>query len=287
MVGKYNNKVFDFFNYMLFIFLALITVYPIWDCFIVSIIPVGEYLKGSIHLWPKQIDLSAYKYIFGMKELWRSYGVTIYVTIVGTLVNITLTTMTAYVLSKRGLKGQRVIMFLIIFTMMFSGGLIPSYILIKNLKLMNTLWALILPGAIATYNLIIMKTFFEGLPASLEESAKIDGCNDMGILIKIIVPISLPAIATISLFYAVSQWNQFFAAVMYITDKTKYPLQLFLRAMLFENEAAMQGGGDSPFLLGMPIKMATVLVAVIPIICVYPFFQKYFVKGVLIGAVKG
>jgi len=170
--------------------------------------------------------------------------------------------------------------------MMFSGGIIPSYLVVKNLGLMNSVWAMIIPKAIATYNLIIMRNFFASVPESLEDSARIDGCNDMGVLFRIVVPLSMPAIATISLFYAVAHWNEFFSAVYYITDARKWPLQLFLRAMLFENESTYSGGGDSPFLLGVPIKMATIMIATIPVMLVYPFFQKYFVQGVMLGAVK-
>lgn len=282
---KYNAA--DIIIYTFVGFMGLITLYPFWDCLVVSLSPLRDYLMYKVHLYPRTISFDAYAYIFGMKELWKSYGVTIYITVIGTFINILLTAVTGYVLSKSHLKGQRVIMVLIVFTMMFSGGLIPTYIVVKSLGLMNTLWSLIIPNAIWTYNLIIMKSFFENIPASVEESAKIDGSNDIGILFKIVIPISMPAIATISLFYAVGHWNQFFLAVMYITDRNKWPLQLFLMAMLYENEASYSGGGDNPFLLGMPIKMASIMVAVLPVLCIYPFFQKYFVKGIMLGAVKG
>lgn len=282
-----GGRIFDIFNYTFMGLVGLVTVYPFWDSLIVSVSPLNEYLMYKVHLYPRNISLAAYAYILGMKELWMSYGVSAFITIMGTLINMLLTIMTGFVLSKRHLRGQKIVMVLIVFTMMFSGGLIPSYIVVKNVGIMNTLWSLIIPNAIWTYNLIIMKSFFESVPSSLEESARMDGCNDIGILFKIVLPVSLPAVATISLFYAVGHWNEFFLAVMYITDRNKWPLQLYLRAMLYENEASYSGGGDSPFLLGMPIKMASVMVAVIPVMCIYPFFQKYFVKGVLLGAVKG
>jgi len=196
--------------------------------------------------------------------------------------------MTGWALSRPDLRGRRFVMFLIVFSMMFSGGLIPLYIVVLRLKIMNTMWALIFPGAIATYNLIIMRTFFSTLPASLEESARIDGANDFTVLGRIIVPLSMPVVATISLFYAVAHWNGYLSAVMYISDARRWTLQLYLRAMLYENEAAISGGAtDNPFLIGQPIKMATVIVAMVPVMIMYPFFQRWFTRGVLLGAVKG
>jgi putative aldouronate transport system permease protein len=195
--------------------------------------------------------------------------------------------MAAYVLSKKELKGQRLLMFLCIFTMMFSGGIIPTYIIIRSVKLMNTLWALIIPSAINTYNLVILRNFFATMPKELEESAILDGCTEVGVLFRIVLPVSKPAVTTIALFYAVEHWNNFFSAVLYISSRRLWPLQLFLRSMLFENEAAYSSGGESLFLLGQPMKMATVMLAIIPIMCFYPFFQKYFTQGVMLGAVKG
>jgi putative aldouronate transport system permease protein len=265
---------------------ALVTLYPFWDVVVVSLVDLAEYARSRVHLWPRRVDFAAYRFILGSEELWRSYGVTVLVTVGGTALNMALTVVTGYVLSKR-LRGTRVIMFLIVFTMLFQGGLIPLYIVVRKTGLMNTLWALIVPTAILTWNLIIMRNFFSTIPESLEESARIDGAGDLMILTLIVVPLSMPAIATIGLFYAVDHWNEFFAAVMYITDRRKWPLQLFLRGLLFENEASTRSGGDDPYLLGMPVKMAAIAVASVPVMLVYPFFQRYFVKGILVGAVKG
>lgn len=282
-----GSKIFDIFNYIFLSIVGILTLYPFWDAFVVSLSPIEEYLKTSIHLWPTKISIEPYSYMLNLRELWISYWNTIIVTVVGTSLNMLMTIMTAYVLSKKDLKGQRIIMFFIIFTMMFSGGLIPLYIVIKNLKMMNSLAALIIPTAMSTYNLIILRNFFYSIPQSLEEAAMIDGCSEIGILFKIVIPISKPAITTITLFYAVTNWNQFFSAVLYIYDKNKWPLQLFLRSLLFENDMAYQAGGESLFMLGQPMKMAAVMMAIIPIMCVYPFFQKHFTKGVMLGAVKG
>jgi putative aldouronate transport system permease protein len=277
---------FEVINHSFLAFLAFITLYPFWDSFIVSIIPMGEYLSSNVHLFPKSVTFEAYSYLLSMKALWDSYGITIFITVIGTLINMLLTIMAAYALSVQELKGHRIIMFFIVFTMLFSGGVIPTYIIIKDLGLMNSLWALMIPSAINTYNLIVLRSFFQSIPKELEQSAKIDGCNEMGILFRIVIPLSLPGIATITLFYAVAHWNEFFNAIFYISDKSRYPLQLFLRGMLFENESNYSGGGDSPYLLGPAIKMATLMVATIPILLIYPFFQKYFAKGAMLGAVK-
>ncbi|NOU86006.1 ABC transporter permease subunit [Paenibacillus sp. LMG 31460] len=281
-----GSTAFQTLNYTMLILVTLTTLYPFWDSLIVSITPLKESMATNIHLFPRTITFEAYAYLLKMGELWSSYRVSIFVTVIGTAISMLLTIMAAYTLSKRNLKGTRSIMFLIVFTMLFNGGLIPTYMVVKQVGLMNTVWALILPSAINTYNLIIMRNFFLGIPESLEEAAKMDGCTDVGILFRIVIPLSMPAIATISLFYAVARWNEFFAAVMYITDKDVWPMQLFLRSMLVENGASYAGGSDSPFLLGQSIKMATIMVATIPVMLIYPFFQRFFAQGVMLGAVK-
>lgn len=281
------SRIFDVINVSLLLLLAFLTLYPFWDCFVVSFSSVRSYLSSGIHLWPSEWAFDGYAYMLAQKALWTSYGNSLFITVVGTGLNMLITTMAAYVLSRTYLKGRRVLMFIAVFTMMFSGGIIPLYIVVQRLRLMNSLWAMILPTAINTYNLIILRNFFHSLPRELEESAFLDGCTDVGVLFRIMLPISKPALATIALFYAVAHWNEFFAAVMYINEKKKWPLQLFLRSMLFENDAAYSSGGENLFLLGQPMKMAAVMMAIIPIMCMYPFFQKYFTKGALLGAVKG
>lgn len=281
------SRIFDILNITFLVSLAFLTLYPFWDCLVVSFSSVKSYLSSDVHLWPSEWAFEGYAYMLAKKELWVSYANSLFITVVGTSLNMLVTTMAAYVLSRTYLKGRRILMFFAVFTMMFSGGIIPLYIVMQKLKLMNSLWAMILPATINTYNLIILRNFFHSLPRELEESAFLDGCTDVGVLFRIMLPISKPALATISLFYAVAHWNEFFAAVMYINEKKKWPLQLFLRSMLFENDAAYSSGGESLFLLGQPMKMAAVMMAIIPIMCMYPFFQKYFTKGALLGAVKG
>lgn len=282
-----GSRIFDTVNVVLLILLAISAFYPFWDCLVVSVSSLKSYLSTNIHLWPSEWSFEGYAYMLKNEDLWISYANSIFITVVGTLINMIITIMAAYVLSRKDLKGRRVLMFLAVFTMMFSGGIIPTYIVVKDLNLMNSLWAMILPSAINTYNLIILRNFFSSLPEELEEAALLDGCTDIGVLFRIMIPISKPAITTIALFYAVDHWNDFFSAIMYINDKVRWPLQLFLRSMLFENDAAYASGGDSLFLLGQPMKMAAVMLAIIPIMCVYPFFQKHFTKGMMIGAVKG
>ncbi len=282
-----GSVVFDTLNIVFLCALAFTTIYPFWDTLVVSVSSLKGYLASSIHLWPSEWSVEGYKYMFSNPTLWTSYGNTLFITVVGTMINMVITIMTSYVLSKNYLRGHRVLTFLCVFTMMFSGGIIPTYMVIKDVGLLNKIWAMIIPTAINTYNMIILRNFFSAMPRELEESATLDGCTEVGVLFRIVLPVSIPAITTVTLFYAVDHWNDFFSAIMYINKQSNWPLQLFLRSMLYENEAAYQSGGESLYLLGQPMKMAAVMMAIIPIMCAYPFFQKYFTKGVMTGAVKG
>lgn len=282
-----GSVIFDVLNIAFLCLLAFSTIYPFWDTLVVSFSSLRGYLSSSVHLWPGEWSVEGYAYMFSNPMLWTSYGNTLFITLVGTLINMVITIMTSYVLSKSYLRGHRVLTFLCVFTMMFSGGIIPTYMIIKDVGLLNSVWAMIIPTAINTYNMVILRNFFTAMPKELEESATLDGCTEVGVLFRIVLPVSIPAITTVTLFYAVDHWNDFFSAVMYINRQKSWPLQLFLRSMLYENEAAYQSGGESLYLLGQPMKMAAVMMAIIPIMCAYPFFQKYFTKGVMTGAVKG
>ena len=282
----FGSRLFDVINIVLLVLLALTCIYPFWDTLIVSFSSLKSYLSTSVHLWPSEWSVEGYQFMFSNATLWTSYLNSAFITVVGTLVNLIITVMAAYTLSKRELKGYRFLTFLAVFTMMFSGGIIPTYMIVKDMGLMNSLWSMILPTAVNTSYLIIMRNFLFDLPHELEESAMLDGCTEVGVLFRIILPISRPSIITIALFYAIDHWNDFFNAIMYIMDEEKWPLQLFLRSMLFENEAAYSST-QSLFLLGQPMKMAAVMMAIIPIMLVFPFFQKYFAKGITAGAVKG
>lgn len=282
-----GSRVFDVVNVTLLVLLAFSTLYPFWDTLVVSVSSLRSYLSTNIHLWPSEWSFEGYAYMLSNAELWSSYANTIFITVVGTLLNMVITIMTAYVLSKKELKGHRVLTFLAVFTMMFSGGIIPTYMIVKDVGLMNSLWSMILPTAINTSSMIILRNFFMDMPKALEEAAMLDGCTEVGVLFRVVIPNSKASIMTVALLYAVDHWNDFFNAILYITDRPKWPLQLFLRSMLFETEAAYSSGGQSLFLLGQPMKMAAVMMSIIPIMCMYPFFQKYFSKGVMVGAVKG
>ncbi|WP_411830189.1 carbohydrate ABC transporter permease [Paenibacillus alba] len=247
-------------------------------------------ISQKVTLWPVGFTLETYKTILSDVEMIYTLGYTIVLTIVYTLVCMFLTICAAYPLTKQRLKGRSFILTVLVFTMYFSGGLIPSYMLVKNLDLMNSMWSLILPGAMSVFNLIILKTFFASLPESLEESASIDGCNELGILVRIVLPLSLPSIATLSLFYAVDRWNGFQDALFYITNKNLYPMQLKLYQIITANQQldAQQGEGSiGAYIVPESLKAASVMFATVPILVVYPKLQKYFVDGVMTGAIKG
>lgn len=286
-----GEKIFSVCNAIFFIILSIIMVYPFWHVIMMSLSSVEATTKGGVFLWPKGFNLDTYIQVFNNPQILTGYATTFFVTITGTILGTLFTATTAYPLSKKKLPFSNVMLMLVLFTMLFSGGMIPGYLLIKNLGLINNRWSLVLPGLISAYNVIIMKSFFMTIPESLEESAKIDGANDVTIFIKIILPLSKATIATIALFTAVGYWNDYFSTVLYINDTDKWALQAVLRYMLTNTNQAMQAAGinvvSSTNVTASTIKAASVVVATIPILVVYPFVQKYFVKGVMIGGVKG
>lgn len=248
-----------------------------------------EYLKGGISLIPRSISLDSYIQIFKNGNMLQSYKSTLIITLGGTFINLVLTILCAYVLSKTKLKGYKIFMNMIVFTMYFQGGLIPSYMLMRQLGFIDSYMAVILTGGISTYNMLVMRSFFLNIPESLEEAAIIDGATAPYVLFRIVLPISMPAIATIGLFYAVGHWNSYFTPMIYLNSREKWPLQVILREFLFESTESLRTGetaGIEKSTVGPQLKMATVIVTIVPIALVYPFLQKYFVKGVLIGAVK-
>lgn len=286
-----GSRVFDCLNYLLLTLLMLVTLYPLLYVLFASLSESSILAANSGLLWkPLGFSTAAYTAVFQNKSVWSGYGNTLFLVIVGTSLNLLFTSLGAFVLSRKSFLLKKPITLLIIFTMFFSGGLIPSYLLVKSLGLLNSLWACILPGMISTWNFMIMRTYFESIPDSLEESAKLDGANDIIILFRIILPLSGPIIAVMILFYGVSQWNQWFSAMLYLQDHAKFPLQLILREILLSNNTDSMIGTAVDVdkqQIGETIQYATVIVATLPILCVYPFLQKYFVKGVMIGAVKG
>ncbi|GAA3412129.1 carbohydrate ABC transporter permease [Paenibacillus hodogayensis] len=284
-----GGHMFDAFNVILLTLIGLSAVLPF--IYIVSASFSSEHIvaKGTFLLFPTDVTLDAYKYIFSTNTLVRSMMISLYVTIVGTLINLILTSLMAYPLAHHRLRGRRTLLILVLFTMLFTGGLIPTYIVVKSLGLINSLWALMIPNAISAFNLIILKNFFQQIPDGLQESAKIDGANDMRILLRIVLPLSAPALATFALFYAVGHWNSYFNAIIYLNDSDKWPIQVMLRqiVILAQSGFADSSSLEDAILPAETVKMAVITFATAPILMVYPFLQKHFAKGVLLGSVKG
>ena len=271
---------------------GVLTVVPFLYVLSGSFATEKELLERSFFIIPHTISTNAYKYIVADVIIFRGLLNSTLVTVVGTVVNMLLTTTLAYPLSKSWLKGRNVILNMVVFTMLFSGGMIPNYLVVKGLDLLDSYWALILPGAISAFNLIIVKNFFQELPGELEEAAKIDGCSDLGIFTKIVLPLSKPALASVGLFYAVSHWNDFFNSMIYLNSTEKFPVQIILRQIVLLAQGASADGSAIDFGAGgtppeQAVKMAATVVACLPILCVYPFVQRYFEQGVMVGAVKG
>lgn len=288
-----GDLIFDCFNYLLLTALTLITLYPFVHVVAGAISGPGTLIghKGAL-LWPKGTPtLKAFALVFRNPNIITGYKNTLIVLLVATTLNIVMTSLGAYVLSRPQFAIRKVMMFLIVFTMYFSGGMIPRYLFLKNyLGMGDHLGSLIIPGAISAYNLIIMRTAFASVPASLEESARIDGANDFTILFRIILPLSMATVAVMILFYGVGHWNAWFDAMIFLRTREKYPLQLILREILVNNSTesmTMGAAADDVEQLSDNLKYATIVVATLPILCVYPLIQKHFVKGVMIGAVKG
>lgn len=286
-----GSRLFDAFNLILLTGFALITVLPFIYVIAGSFTTTTELLKKGFVLIPTVYSLEAYHYIFSTPIIIRSLLNTIYITLLGTFLNLVFTSLMAYPLARKALFMRRGIMLMVIFSMLFSGGMIPSFLVVKELHLINTYWALMIPGLISAFNLIILKNFFQELPDGIEESAKIDGCNDLGILLRIVLPLSMPVIATLTLFYAVGHWNSFFSAIIYLNQSDKWPIQVILRQIVIMSEGGLfDSSGFGPEYVTPPsqsIKMAVIVVATAPILVVYPFLQKHFAKGVLLGSVKG
>jgi putative aldouronate transport system permease protein len=284
----WGNRVFDVVNTTLLSLIGIICVLPFIYVLAVSFTAPHIVAEGGFILYPKEVSLAAYRYIFSSNALIRSLGVSIYITVIGTLLNLVLTSLLAYPLSRKSFKGRSVMLLAVLFTMLFNGGLIPTYYVVKSLHLIDSLWALMIPTAISAFNLIILKNFFQQMPDGIEDSAKIDGCNDLGILFRIVIPLSLPAIATFGLFYAVDHWNKFFSAVMYINNNEKWPVQVLLREIVINaNSRVGDTNMDEMNIQPLTIKMAVIVFATLPIMAVYPFLQKHFAKGVMLGSVKG
>lgn len=281
---------FDYINVIVLLGVVVVTLYPFWYMISVSLSGTQYVLRNDVFLLPKGINLDMYKFVLKDPRILTGYQNTILYAVLGTAIALTITAMGGYALAQRNLVFYKPIMLGIVFTMLFSGGMIPTFLVVRELGIMNTIWAMILPGAVSTWNLIVMRTFFQGLPKELQDSGKIDGLHDIGVFIRIILPLSKPLLATIGLFYAVAIWNNFMMALLYLRDESLYPLQVVLRSIVLAgnlNSAEAQQGSGEDIIIEDSLRFATIIVSTLPIIMVYPFIQKYFVKGVLIGSVKG
>lgn len=286
--------IFEISNYVLLTGICVIMLYPFLFVLAASLSSATYVSRGMVGIIPQGFNTRAYEEVFKYQNIWTGYRNTILYTVCGTALNLFLTICGAYPLSRKQFFGRSVFTFFIAVTMFFSGGLIPTFLVMRSYKLLNTFWAVILPGAVSTWNMIIMRTFFQNLPSELEEAAVIDGCSDIGVLTRIVIPLSTASIMTIGMFYAVGHWNAWFDAFIYLQDHARYPIQLWLRIIVLQNQmhdisnlqsGAVDAGAEN--LISDTIKYAVIVVAAAPILCVYPFIQKYFVKGVMVGSLKG
>lgn len=289
--GGVSRKVFNIFNYVFLFLLMVVCLYPLYLQFILSISHGLEVMKGGITLLPKNVTLATYQAIL-RGDLFMYMKNSIVYTVVGTAVNLFMSCLCAYPLSRKTFSGRKFFTAMVSFTLFFGGGMIPMYLTVKQFELMDTMWALILPGAISTYNMIIIRTAFQSIPDSLVESAQLDGATDLTILWKIVIPLSKATLATMLLFYAVSHWNSYFDAMLYINKKELYPLQIMLRNMLIGGQLAeeteMVGSSAASFATtDATLRAGTIIVSTLPILIVYPFVQRHFVKGVMVGSIKG
>ncbi len=284
---KIQNRLFDGIIYLILFGVAVVTIVPFLQVLTISLSPAHVASSYGLHLFPTEIDLNGYRSILQYEIIWTSYKNTIIRTVLGTSISMLLYIMGAYPLSKKYLPHRKFWTLFVIFTMYFSGGMIPGYLLVNNwLKLSNTMWALVLPGAMSAYSLIIVRNFFESIPDSLEESAKMDGATDITVLFKIIVPLSKPCLATVSLWCIVAHWNAWFDCMLYMKEESKYVLQYTLQRILMDGQV-QDIETVNAVVNTESMKMAALMVSIIPIIAIYPFIQKYFTSGIMIGAVKG
>ncbi|MBQ8815455.1 MAG: carbohydrate ABC transporter permease [Lachnospiraceae bacterium] len=292
---KYNqDRLYYIICYAVVAILTLIVLYPVVYIVSASFSNPDRTVQGDVWLWPVDINLDAYKMLFNYQKLWTGYGNTILYTVGGTIINLVVTLTCAYPMARKNLRGRSQIMFLFSFTMLFSGGMIPNYILVRELGIMNTRWALLLPGAMSVYNMIVCRTFIQtNIPDEMLEAAQIDGCNDLQFLFRMVLPLSKPIIAVLALWYGVSHWNAYFNAFLYLKDNDLYPLQIFLREILFassqigETEEMLAEEVTRSQYMYVAMQYCVIVVSTAPLMCIYPFVQKHFQKGVMVGSVKG
>jgi putative aldouronate transport system permease protein len=284
-----GGRVFDGVIITVLLIFGLITIVPFIHVIAASFASQKAYMESTFMLFPTEFSLNAYKYIFSTDVLTRSLLTTICITAVGTMINLIMTSLLGYSLSRNNVHFKKTIMFMIVFTMIFQGGMIPLFLIVKSLGMLNSYWSLLLPSAISPFLLIVLINFFKNLPDGLEESAKIDGCGDLRLLLQIVLPLSKPALATLTLFYAVGHWNTYMSALLYLNDSKMWPIQVLLRQIVLVSQAGLAESSvqDAAEIAPDTVRMAVITVATFPILCIYPFLQKHFAKGMLLGSVKG
>lgn len=286
MVNSTEDRLFNWISIFILALIGLVALIPVLYVVSVSLTPFGEVLKnGGYVLIPKKLTFSAYQKLLETSNIFNALKVTVLVTVIGTAVNLVLTALMAYPLSRKQLPWRSFFLGMVVFTMLFGGGIIPTYLIVKATGLIDTIWSMILPGAIWSFNVLVMKSFFESLPEELFESARIDGAKEFRILCQIAVPLSKPSLITIGLFYAVGHWNQFFAAIMYISDRQLFPLQVVVREILMMTQQPLESA--ETMVPTMTMQMSAIVLASLPIIVVYPFLQRHFTKGMMLGSIKG
>ncbi|MGI2297281.1 carbohydrate ABC transporter permease [Paenibacillus sp. GXUN7292] len=285
---KNEGRIFNLITVVLLSLFGLAALFPMLYVLSVSITPYTEVLKnGGFIIIPRSITFAAYAELFKHPYIFDAFKVTVFITVVGTAVNLFLTCLMAYPLSRKNMPGRNVVLMLIVFTLLFSGGIIPTYLIVKSTGLLDTVWAMIIPTAVNGFYLLIMKSFIQNLPEEIFESARIDGAREFRILLQLVLPLSTPVLFTLGLFYTVQHWNEYFQALIYITDPTLNPIQIVIHRILMNSQNADMQASLDEVIPTLSLKMASVVYATLPIIVVYPFVQKYFYKGMVIGAVKG
>lgn len=283
-------SLFNIVSTFFLLIVVVITLYPFLHMLAVSLSSDVNVIKNTVSFWPKGFNVKMYELVLGDPKIWTAYKNTLIYTVLGTLISLVVTSTGAYALSRRDMALRKTFTMLIVVTMFFSGGMIPTFLVVRSLNMVDTVWGMVLPGAVSTWNLILMRTFFSGIPKELEESGRIDGLNDIGIFMRIIIPLSKASFATIALFYAVGMWNNFIYPLLYLRTPDLFPLQVLLRNLVLAGSASsgdVTGIGGDNQVVEESLKYATIMVSTLPILTVYPFVQKYFVKGAMIGAVKG
>ena len=289
-----SDKIFRAVALVILAFIMAIIIYPIWFVLVASFTNPLEIYQNAFLFWPKEFNFESYKLVFKDQDFITGFVNSIFYTVVGTTLNVVMNICGAYPLSKRNFKGKSFFTIMFTFTMFFSGGMIPTYLVVDGLGMRNTIWAILIPSAVSMYNIIIMRTYFQSrIPLELEEAAKVDGCTNFRLLLSIVLPLSIPIIAVIALYYGVGRWNEYFSAMIYITDRKLYPLQLVLREILLQNQASdmmdivADAGYSDRMMARLGLKYAVIVVSTVPIFVIYPLVQKFFAKGVMVGAIKG